>query len=310
MKDQEALPSVSIIMPAFNREEYIAASIQSVIAQTYQNWELLIIDDGSVDKTAKIAQRFVAIDRRIKYLFQPNQKMARARNNGIRQSSGEFIAFLDSDDLWIEQKLELQIHVILRANVDLVFSNGFIFTDDDIDDESTAFPIISGSFSAHEMFELLINANRIPTLSVLVRRNMLVDAGGFDERPNYYGVEDYDLWLTLAKHNCCFHGMKEQLVRYRVHSNGVSRDIAAMLKAELAVIEKHQRGNAIDRSRLKALRAQAARVRLDQYFTAARKKQLTAGWPHFCEAFKLSPITICHPRRLGAVIKNALQAVA
>src|SRR5919106_5413407 len=96
---------VSVIMPAYNAEKYIAGSIRSVIVQTYSDWELIVVDDGSTDSTATVVQEFVARDPRIKYIFQENGRLGKARNTGIRNSSGPLIAFLDSDDLWVPIKL-------------------------------------------------------------------------------------------------------------------------------------------------------------------------------------------------------------
>src|SRR5215467_11570142 len=107
---------VSIIMPAYNAEKYIADSIRSVLAQTYTDWELIVVVDGSTDNTASLVQQFVTRDSRIKYFFQENGRLGKARNTGIKNASGSLIAFLDSDDLWLETKLELQLQEIGRAS--------------------------------------------------------------------------------------------------------------------------------------------------------------------------------------------------
>jgi teichuronic acid biosynthesis glycosyltransferase TuaG len=216
-------PLISIIMPAYNAERYIAESIRSVLAQTYQNWELIIVDDGSTDRTAEIAQSFVLADSRVKYIFQQNTKVAAARNRGIGKAAGDLIAFLDSDDLWMPEKLERQEAAMRDGNMDVVFCSGFIFTGDDTTDESTPYPSIKGKFDGAAMFKLLLVevANRIPVLSVIVRREALLDAGLFDESPAlYYGAEDYDLWVRIARRGEVFYGMDERLVRYRVTRKG------------------------------------------------------------------------------------------
>src|ERR1044071_7783966 len=108
-------PLVSVIMPAYNAERYIAASVRSVLAQTYQNWELIIVDDGSTDGTAAVAKSFAEADGRVRYVYQPNGRLGNARNTGIRHARGPLIAFLDSDDLWMERKLELQLKAMEEA---------------------------------------------------------------------------------------------------------------------------------------------------------------------------------------------------
>jgi teichuronic acid biosynthesis glycosyltransferase TuaG len=303
-------PLISIIMPAYNVERYIAAAIQSVLDQTYHKWELIVIDDGATDATADIVRDFVSSDSRIRCISQHNQKLAKARNAGIKQSRGELVAFLDSDDLWIREKLELQVKALQETAADLVFSSGFIFRENNVLDESWTFTSSVGSFAGAELFVDLMLGNRIPVLSVLTRRKVLDEVAGFDEDPRYGGCEDYDLWLTIARRGYRFYGMSERLVRYRLRSDSMSSQMAPMLKAELAVIEKHQRGATVDRRRLKNLRRRAACAILDQYFLAARDGRLGRAAPYFLEAFEMSPLTICRPRRLGAVIKYGILAMA
>src|SRR6185369_4654551 len=114
---------VSIIMPAYNAGKYIADSIRSVLAQTYSNWELIVVDDGSTDDTAAIVQDFTKREGRVRYIYQENGRLGKARNTGVRNSQGDLIAFLDSDDLWIETKLELQLRALREQNADLVYCN-------------------------------------------------------------------------------------------------------------------------------------------------------------------------------------------
>jgi len=299
---------VSIIMPAFNTEKYISESIQSVSAQTYQRWELIIVDDGSTDGTAEIARWFAASDSRIRCLFQMNQRQAKARNVGNKQAEGELVAFLDSDDLWMREKLELQVRALQENVADLVFSDGFIFQDNNVVDESSTHSTPVGGFDGAEMVATLMPVNRIPMSSVLMRRRVLEEVGGFDESPRYHGCEDYDLWLTIARRGYRFYGMGEWLVRYRVHSGSTSRQTAAMLRSEVAVVEKHQRHTEEDRQRLRYLRRLAAHATLDQYFLAVRSGQFGRALPIFHEALGLSPLTVCRPRRIGAVIKQAMLA--
>jgi len=114
---------VSVIMPAYNAEKYIAESIESVLAQTYEQWELLIIDDGSADRTKAIAESYAVRDERIQYIFQLNGKQGRARNKGIAAAHGEMIAFLDADDIWLPSKLEVQVAEMKEKGADLVFAD-------------------------------------------------------------------------------------------------------------------------------------------------------------------------------------------
>uniref|UniRef100_UPI00224028A9 glycosyltransferase family 2 protein n=1 Tax=Aeromonas media TaxID=651 RepID=UPI00224028A9 len=119
----------SIIMPCYNAESYISSSISSVINQTYPHWRLYIIDDGSTDHSYDIIYSLMSSEPRIKYIKLPhNSGVAMARNKGIREANGNYIAFLDSDDLWVDRKLELQLH-FLESGYDIVCSNYMTFTD-------------------------------------------------------------------------------------------------------------------------------------------------------------------------------------
>lgn len=254
-------PLVSTIMPAYNAEQYIEAAIESVLAQTYENWELMVVDDGSIDGTAEIVRRFAASDARIKYIYQANQMLARARNNGIRHSEGSLIAFLDSDDLWLPEKLELQVAAIEAERADLVFSDGWVFVDEDAADETQPYGARSGCFSGAEMFRLGFIENQIPVLSVLVRRDVLMRANCFDEDPCYRNCEDYDLWMRLADGGAVFYGMPDKLFRYRHRSGSMSRhsnidprfipilypENSQSLSAKIALLKKYQHTEVLPR---------------------------------------------------------------
>ena len=236
-------PLVSVIMPSYNAEKYIAESIRSVLDQTYRNVELIIVDDGSTDRTAEIARSFSERDARVKYFLQPNQKVASAKNTGIREARGEFLAFIGSDDLWLREKLEQQVVKIAETGVDVLFSEGFLFRDNDTADETRTFSTLKGKFSGEEMFEMLLFDNRVPDLSVLMRRDAAHRAGLFDESPAfYYGCEDYDFWFRMAKAGATFYGMQERLVRYRVHTHSMSGNKVEMMRATIATIKKYMDG--------------------------------------------------------------------
>jgi glycosyltransferase involved in cell wall biosynthesis len=237
---------VSIIMPAYNGQKYIAESISSVIAQTYQNWELIVVDDGSVDRTAEIVRSLQTSDRRIHYIYQSNGKQAKARNTGIRHSSGEFIAFLDQDDLWVEKKLEKQVEVLAETDIDVVFSDGFYFPGDNIFYEANRFSTIGGKFDGDSFFRLSFTINRIPILSAIVRRKSLLGVGLFDEDPQYLNCDDYDLWLRLANAGTTFFGMSDLLVRYRIHPDQASKNIIQTHKAEISILEKYRYNTKLD----------------------------------------------------------------
>lgn len=231
-------PMISVIMPAYNSERHIADSIRSVLRQTFADWELIVIDDGSTDRTGEIVRGLVAADARVRYVQRKNGGQAAARNTGIRNSWGELIAFLDSDDLWLPKKLERQLAALHDTGASLVYSDVETFSEsgDEIADE---FGVVHGKFGGEEMFRLLLARNHIPVLSVLVLRTALEQVQLFDPDRRYQNCEDYELWLRLARAGATFYGMRERLVRYRRHSGSTTHHESNVLRPMIAVIRKH-----------------------------------------------------------------------
>jgi glycosyltransferase involved in cell wall biosynthesis len=211
-------PTISVIMPAYNAEKYISESINSVIDQTYTNWELIIIDDGSTDNTFHIIQPFLTQDNRIKYVFQSNSGQGKARNRGLLEAKGELIAFLDADDLWITNKLDIQVEDMNNSpEVDLLFSGAKAF-------KGTHQNILkhlnhnnSDIYSGLDAFKVFLKGNKIPILTVLVKKEIVEAVGNFDESRHLQNVEDSHLWLKLLFENYNLKSSNKNLAFYRVH---------------------------------------------------------------------------------------------
>jgi GT2 family glycosyltransferase len=233
-------PRVSIIMPAYNAGDFIGESINSALSQTFADWELVVVEDGSTDGTAEVVEEFACRDKRIKLLRQANGGQAHARNSGLNQARGSLIAFLDADDLWVPEKLELQIAVIEREEVDLVFSCGWMFRDGEISRTQRSFPTICGSFAGDEFMRSMLVSNRIPIPSVLVRRDVVNGIGGFNEDLRFKSSEDYELWLRLVKHGATFYGMSEPLFYYRQHNKSATSQTVKWHQAMIATIQEHR----------------------------------------------------------------------
>lgn len=210
-------PVVSVIMPAYNASDYIQESINSVFAQTYSKWELIIVDDGSTDATSLIIVNNSNQDNRIKSFYQENGKQGKARNFGIAHARGMYIAFLDTDDFWMPEKLEIQLQEIKEKNVDLVFSDSYIFSDSNVSDRSRKMNTLNATLKGDEALKLFLVGNRIPTLTVLAKKEKIHLVNGFTEKKEIPLAEDYHLWLKMIIKGCVFYGSDKTLASYRIH---------------------------------------------------------------------------------------------
>ena len=242
-------PLVSIIVPAWNCARWITATLESVYAQTYRNWEIILVDDGSTDDTRSILDRHMA---RIRYHYQENRGTAAARNAGLREARGELIAFLDNDDLWLPRKLELQVKALQAApECGLVFTDGRVFTDDgsrlhsvlsrQLDPWIARCTTADGLTAKGWLFRELFLASEIASASsVLVSKQCIEGAGGFDEKIRL--ADDYDLWLRIAlRHPVIL--VRTSLYMWRWRDDSQSGPINdrqyRWRKAAIAVVEKH-----------------------------------------------------------------------
>jgi glycosyltransferase involved in cell wall biosynthesis len=193
------IPIVSIVIPTYNHAKFIGKALQSIIDQTYKNWETIVIDNNSTDDTDKVINQYN--DPRIKYLKINNDGViAKSRNLGIKEAKGEWIAFLDSDDWWTKDKLEVCLSKICK-NVD------FIHHATEYVNKSKSFltkKIIKGrEFKKPILNDLLIGTitkgSQISNSSVIVRKNILIKIGGLNENKILVGSDDYDTWLRIAQ---------------------------------------------------------------------------------------------------------------
>ncbi len=219
---------VSVVIPAFNAERFIERTLRTVYAQTLAPREVIVVDDGSTDRTADMVRR-AARETEIPttLLRQPNAGPGAARNLGVAAARGELVAFVDADDEWLPRKLERQVEC-LRANEPALLCHTHVAF---IDADGEVFRLPDKR--AGGTFEALLAHNFISTSSVVVRRSALGDAP-FDRR--FLCAEDYHLWLRLAQAGqLCY--VPERLLRYRVHASNMSRRGRRCYDAERAVIE-------------------------------------------------------------------------
>lgn len=188
----------SVIIPAYNREKELPKCIESVLSQTYQEFELIIVDNGSTDSTKAIVQDYIDKDNRIKYFWQENSgSPAGSRNTGILKALGEWIAFLDSDDYWYKNKLELVTKTI-EKNENIIAVSHY---EDKIVDGKYGCVLEHGNrlIEKNTYLDLLFNGNNLSTSAMTVKRDKLIEVGLFDTRKEYFAVEDYDMWMKLSK---------------------------------------------------------------------------------------------------------------
>lgn len=214
-------PAVSVIMPTYNRADYLKKSVQSVLDQTFSKFEIIIINNYSTDNTLDVISAFN--DNRIKVInFKNEGIIAKSRNQGIMQADGKYIAFLDDDDLWCPDKLELQVKYLgEHPEFDLVYSNALI-----IDEHGTRKGLLKDSKDAKtgQIFLDLLYENFVPILTVLMKREIFESIGSLTEDTSMIGREDYECWLRASlKYN--FGYIDNPLALYRIHSEGVSMAI-------------------------------------------------------------------------------------
>lgn len=233
------MPAVTVVMPTFNglTRGYVRFAIDSVLAQTFRDFELVVVDDGSTDQTSRLSEDYRSDDR-LRLVAQPNRGQGAARNKGIAVSSGEFICFLDDDDLWRPNKLEEQVGFFCaKARLDPL--TGLVFHAVDwIDGEGKTtgefeVPEVSGDVYHRMLFDNLV----APTSSVMVLRSAMERVGGFVEIPPPCCAEDYDTWLRIARF---FHIYSQPAVLgcYRFHGTGVSRNRSEMEWGEDIVLRR------------------------------------------------------------------------
>lgn len=258
------VPTISVVIPAFNSGQWIAQTVESVLAQTVQPSEIIVVDDGSTDDTRR---RLAPYMDRIRYLLQANQGVAVARNSGIAAATGELIAFLDADDLWHPQKLEIQLRAMAdHPRLGLLGTGAF-------DLPAPAAAEAGPCGLSMVPWRRLVVKNVFTTSSVMVRRDVLNKVGCFD--PELRGPEDFDLWLRIAE-AAPVANLKAKLVGYRTVPGSLGRRAQAMEAGLLRIMGKLDarrawRGNWLLRRKARALTGYSC-----AYLYAAAGDQRTA----------------------------------
>ena len=229
-------PLVSVIMPTYNHATFLRQAIDSVLSQTYDKLELIVIDNYSSDNTAEIASAFQ--DKRVRFFQFRNQGViAAARNYGIHKAEGETIAFLDADDEWLPEKLRIQLAHLLTSKLAGVSTN-FIPTGQVVYCKNhLSFP--RGQSFRDFGYDALVLKNAVMTSSLIARTADLLDLGGFDQSRDFRFIEDWELWLRLSQRGP-IRVLKEPLIYYRVQKKP-ERDLQEVSSRTRHIMEKHLR---------------------------------------------------------------------
>jgi glycosyltransferase involved in cell wall biosynthesis len=223
------MPQVSVIIPAYNAMTYLPETVESVLKQTFTNFEVLIIDDGSSDNIVEWVSGLS--DPRVKLISQENQGVSVARNTGIARAQGEYVAFLDADDLWQPTKLEKQVHY-LEGNPAVSLVHTWMVL---VDERCKSTGRVMTSNAECDAWKQLLEQNTVLTSSVMVRHCCFETVGTFNQ--NLRAVEDWDVWIRIA--SCYrFALIKEPLVLYRQHPSNTTKNWQVLEQDFRLVIEK------------------------------------------------------------------------
>ncbi len=231
-KPHKPHPLVSVVIPTFNRARLLSRAIQSILTQTYQTFEIIVVDDCSNDNTAEVLRNIR--DKRIKYVrHDKNMGGAAARNTGIKASQGEYIAFQDSDDEWLPSKLEKQMNEFEIGPPNL----GVVFTGYWLNDQNrrTCRPPLYLKKTEGEIHDALLEANFVATPTAVVRRECFEKAGFFESLPR---LQEWELWLRVSKFYS-FRHIDEPLVNAYHQSDSISRNTKAFIIARKFILAKY-----------------------------------------------------------------------
>jgi glycosyltransferase involved in cell wall biosynthesis len=231
---------VSIIIPTYNYGFVIEETLNNLLAQSYQHWEAIVIDDGSSDNTREVVEKFVNRDHRISYSVQPNSGVSVARNLGFKKSKGEYIQFLDADDLLSKDKLALQTAFLdQHPEVDIAYTDHLYFETDKPEivypdyemNHHNWLPKINAK--GYEAVNTLIYSNIAVVSSPMLRRGIVEKVNGFPEFSNY--TEDWEFWFLCAVHGAhyCFFDNEKAKTLIRIHPRNTSKNIQIMQAGEL-----------------------------------------------------------------------------
>lgn len=226
-------PRVSVIIPSHNHAHFLPECLASVKAQTYQDYEVIVVNNGSTDNTEEVIRN--STWDKLRYHYQEDSgSVARPRNTGIRLARGECVAFLDSDDLWYEKKLEKIMKVLDNdPSIDIISHDLYIAREGKEKKIARCGPL------SKDMVKSLVVKNRLFGSATVVKKNVMLEINGFDESKDFIHVEDCEAWLRIAHLGKKFYFINEVLGEYRVHSSNLSNDFESVLRNAKKLVDTH-----------------------------------------------------------------------
>ncbi len=242
-------PSVSIIIPCYDNSGLIGETLDTVFAQTYQNFEIILVNDGSPD-TSELEKSLAPYFDKIIYVRQENRGASAARNTGIDYARGNLLAFLDGDDLWLPEYLETQLKFIAESNFQMIYCDALMFGEKIW--EGKNYMETSPSHGDVTVNSLILAECNVITSGTVVEKEQVLKRQGFDESAEAMRVEDFDLWIGLAKQGCRIGYQRKVLLKYRVSFTGLSGGNVSRAERSVHALKLIKTKNQLDGSELAA----------------------------------------------------------
>lgn len=302
------MPRVSVVIPAFNASWCIRDALDSVRSQTYKDYEVIVVNDGSGDSTHDVVIQWLEGAKPLsgRLIDQDNRRLGGARNTGIRYSAGEFVAFLDADDLWYPEKLARVVDAFDSSGpeVGLVCHNEVVTRHGKTVRMNRYGPYVPDMYRF-----LLFHGSCLSPSSAVVKAAVLETVGGFSEDPDVHSIEDYDLWLRLSRLTR-FHFLREILGEYRLNPGSLSSDPEYNLRHCLNVIDRHaeeyfreRKPTLLDRYRIRRRRGLAFR---SACMAAQRRGEYSRAVSYITIGLRFGPVDFKNWAALGLCASVAL----
>jgi glycosyltransferase involved in cell wall biosynthesis len=297
-----ARPLVTVVIPTYNRADYVAETIESVLGQTYENLEIIVIDDGSTDDTASVVERYAP---RVRYVWQENAERGASRNHGLRLAKGEFIAFLDSDDVWLPHKVEDDVaYFTAHPEVGVIYSDAI-----EIDADGKETGILKARGRSGRITRALLERNLVFMPTHLARTAKVREVSGFREERALSGSEDWEMWVRLSLVTE-FAYIPKVTAKYRIHAANSMSSAAGMRRSMSRAAELFRASDSLApyRSTFRKMDAHIALVSAINYCSQKERRE-SVGL--LASAVRSDPRTLLDTRfgyTIFRLIKNSVLA--